>query len=535
MTEAALNWMLETGIAVTLLIGFILIIRRPFAKRFGARMTYALWALPVLRVFMPAIVLPALPEAPINEAAVPIYTVPAMAIPAQSIAEPAAPIIPWSLVILGLWMSGVVIWLGWQLFLQHQFRKTVTRESRELTDTVAQSAERIAARLGLKHLPEIRLSSEKIGPLVTGPVKPVIILPSDFEDNYSPSQQAFALGHELTHIRRFDLWAAFAGLIFRAVNWPNPLIHFAAGKFRADQEAACDASLLAQMGESGSAKHDYAETLLHAARRTVRLTQPRPLGLTIYHPLKERLMILNTQQTKASALSRVLATAMIASAIVISAPFTRAEGPADDKMAGGESEFIHEMSEKKVIKMVEEVDGVKTSKHYEIVTEDGKTTAWEIDEFGNKIEVPVESIDGLAMHGQNAFAFSHNGMSDQNMDIQVFVDGEGEGKHVIRKKMVLDMAEDVKGMDKAELQAFIEKHKGQNGTNVFAFSPDGAFDMNGQAFAWSTEGNHHAGLVTAAKRMTEKVEKSEDLTREQRRKLEKAVKALEEAQKALEE
>ena len=535
MTEAALNWMLETGIAVTLLIGFILIIRRPFAKRFGARMTYALWALPVLRVFMPAIVLPALPEGPINEAAVPIYTVPAMAIPAQSIAEPAAPIIPWSLVILGLWMFGAVIWLGWQLFLQRQFRKTVTRESRELTETVTRSAERIAAQLGLKHLPEIRLSSEKIGPLVTGPVKPVIILPSDFEDNYSPSQQAFALGHELTHIRRFDLWAAFAGLMFRAVNWPNPLIHYAAGKFRADQEAACDASLLALMGESGSAKHDYAETLLHAARRTVRLTQPRPLGLTIYHPLKERLMILNTQQTKASALSRVLATAMIASAIVISAPFTRAQGPADDQLAGDDSKVEFKSVNKQVIKMIEDVDGVETKKHYEIVTENGETKAYEIDDFGNKIEVDPDSIHGLKMHGQNAFAFKHGDFPGEDFDIQIMADGEG-GPHMIRKHMVLNM-DDMKGMSKEEMKEFFEKHHAGQGANVFAFSSgeDVTFDMNGQAFAWSTDGSHHAGLVTAAKRMTEKVEKSEDLTREQRRKLEKAVKALEEAQKALEE
>ena len=540
MTETIFNWILETGLAVTLLIAFILIIRRPFARRFGARWTYALWALPLMRIFMPAIVLPALPDPVVTATVEPVYVMP---MTTTGVIGPAEPSLPWSVIILAIWGAGAIVWLGWQMMLQRRFKQTVTQNSLPPSARTAQLAQSLAFRLKIRRMPEIRLSSDKIGPLVTDPLNPVIILPSDFEDNYSAAQQEFALGHELTHIRRNDLWAAFAGLLFRAVNWPNPLVHLAAGKFRADQEAACDASLLSLMGEGGQSKHDYAETLLHAARRTVRLTQPRPLGLTIYHPLKERLMILNTENTKASALSRVLATALIASAIVISAPFTRAEGPDE-----ADTEVTANWVEKKVIKMVEDVDGVETKKHYEIITENGETKAFEIDELGNRFEVDVDSIDGLELHGGHAVMLKNGTIDIKGLDGLDALDGEhaniiikrhvdGDFPEGMKKRMAIKVDGNFGDMSEEEKQAFIEKLKSEHGGNVFAFSSDEdvTIDVESGGHAWVMGDSQNTHLVTAAKRLTEKAGKSEDLTRDQRRKLEKAIKALEAAQEALEE
>ncbi len=242
-------------------------------------------------------------------------------------------------------------------------------------------------------------------------------------------------------------------------------------------------------------------------------------------------MILNETQNKASNLTRVLAMALIASAITISAPFTRAEGPSAD----GDVEVKMEM--KKVLEMVENVDGVETRKKYEITTVDGETKAYEIDELGNKIEVDPDTIDGLKMHGDHMMMFKSGDFPGENIDIKVMKLGDGEFPEGIEKRMIIKMDGDMEGMSKEELQAFIEKHKSGDDANVFVFKSDEDMKIegSGNAFAWSTHGNHNSGLVSAAKRMTEKVEKSEDLTRDQRRKLEKAIKALEAAQKALEE
>ena len=38
-----MDWALQTGLSITVLIGIIMIVRRPFARTFGAGAAYALW------------------------------------------------------------------------------------------------------------------------------------------------------------------------------------------------------------------------------------------------------------------------------------------------------------------------------------------------------------------------------------------------------------------------------------------------------------------------------------------------------------
>jgi len=220
MTE----WVLETGLAVSLLIILVLLLRRPFARMFGAHATYTLWALPLIRLFMPEITIPAYRE-----------NVPSI-------------------------LNNIT--------LSETFQPSLTA-----TKPVAEISGGFNFGLGV--------SKDNMGPMVTGVMKPIIILPHNFCEDYSPTQQYFALVHELAHIKRFDLWAAFMVLMFRALNWPNPLVHYAAHKFRADQEAACDAFVLSKTKGGSSATQSYAETLVHAAKSGKSQQLSVPLGLAL--------------------------------------------------------------------------------------------------------------------------------------------------------------------------------------------------------------------------------------------------------------
>ncbi len=53
------DWMVDTFIYTALLIGLVLLLRRPVSRWCGPQVAYALWALPFLRFIMPPIVLPA--------------------------------------------------------------------------------------------------------------------------------------------------------------------------------------------------------------------------------------------------------------------------------------------------------------------------------------------------------------------------------------------------------------------------------------------------------------------------------------------
>ena len=52
-------WLLETLVWTAVLIALVLMVRRPVARWFGPQVAYALWALPVLRLALPPIELPA--------------------------------------------------------------------------------------------------------------------------------------------------------------------------------------------------------------------------------------------------------------------------------------------------------------------------------------------------------------------------------------------------------------------------------------------------------------------------------------------
>ena len=54
-----MTWLADTLIVTGLLILAVLLLRRPVARLFGAQTAYALWLLPLLRLILPPLSLPA--------------------------------------------------------------------------------------------------------------------------------------------------------------------------------------------------------------------------------------------------------------------------------------------------------------------------------------------------------------------------------------------------------------------------------------------------------------------------------------------
>jgi bla regulator protein BlaR1 len=244
-------WAIEALVASTVLMLVVLALRGPVAARFGAHAAYLLWLLPASRM-----VLPRLPEAAAPIRAVPIHfdisrlVAANAASPQAAAAIPAAtqPGIDWLIVALVVWLGGAAVYLAWQLGRHHRFM------------TVA--LERAAPgfrRGGIK----VRLSPVVSGPLAAGIFHRHILLPDDFEHRYNGAEQQLALAHELAHHRRGDLIANSVALVMLALHWFNPIAHFAYRAFRADQELACDATVLAAAPD---ARSDYGRALIKSAR-----------------------------------------------------------------------------------------------------------------------------------------------------------------------------------------------------------------------------------------------------------------------------
>ncbi len=307
----------QTTLAVSALIAFILLVRRPFAKRFGANAAYALWAIPLIRLVMPPLpanwtlfgaLAPAKsPEPTVSRAPQEIIlTSPEGAAADAVLIPPVAPPAPalsavqagpsfdlWQVAgpLFGLlWIFGAVLAFCWALQRQRQFHDLIDADSDAPSQRLQRLADTIARGMGLKTTPAIRMSLLCSGPLVTGAARPIVLLPAWFEADYAPEEQTNALTHEFMHVRRGDLWALHAANAFLALQWFNPLAYIARRAFRADQEAACDADVLARRTTS---PQSYGRTLVKAA--TLARTSDRAFAgasLTLGHPIKERLVLM---------------------------------------------------------------------------------------------------------------------------------------------------------------------------------------------------------------------------------------------------
>src|SRR5262245_5498383 len=131
--------------------------------------------------------------------------------------------------------------------------------------------ESLARLLGIDRRVRLVESSRLAGPIVFGVSRPIIGLPTDFAERFSPVQQEAMLAHELAHVSARDpLWYSLANWA-SALVWWHPLVWWARRRLHAASEMAADeASLLVADGPVA-----LAECL---AEMGAQLTQQRSFG-----------------------------------------------------------------------------------------------------------------------------------------------------------------------------------------------------------------------------------------------------------------
>ncbi|WP_254605122.1 M56 family metallopeptidase, partial [Sphingomonas bacterium] len=243
-------WIVEALIGSALLMALVLLVRGPVRRAFGPQIAYALWSLPLLRL-----ILPPLPSAwrtaatPIGRAGETITilvtaptNVPRAAMPPDLFASPAGLL---SLV----WAIGVVAFLACHLLAHARFCRRILAA---------------AVSVGVEDGIHVVTSAAAPGPLAFGVWRRYVAFPADVAARYDAGERALALAHELGHHRRGDLLANWAGLAVLALHWFNPVAWIAFRAFRADQELANDARVLA--GRSPAERHAYARAIVKATQ-----------------------------------------------------------------------------------------------------------------------------------------------------------------------------------------------------------------------------------------------------------------------------
>ena len=245
-------WAVEMLVATTALLLLVLAIRNPVRSAFGPNVAYALWLLPVLRM-----VLPPLPEAVRDHGITPLSDASQQMI--HYVVEPLAQTpavyvtgegVPWALILLTGWAIGAAGFIIYHWVSHSRFCAAIRKRARA-TDWMADG--RV----------EVIESDAANGPLAFGIFRKTVAFPRDFAERYDDTERDLALAHELGHHARGDLIANWVALVMLALHWFNPVAWKAFRAFRADQEMACDALVLA--GREPSLRHAYGLAIVKSA------------------------------------------------------------------------------------------------------------------------------------------------------------------------------------------------------------------------------------------------------------------------------
>lgn len=274
-------WLVETLIVTTALVLLVLVLRNPVRQTFGAKVAYALWMLPALRLVMPPVTALVPESSPIASVAhssgalSQLIRSRVVQLDAPALAATSGLSVNWPLVMAAFWLVGALAFAVWQVVSYRRFTRRILAGARVRRSPVK----------GVKLLGSTGVS----GPLAFGLRKRFIVFPHDALMRFDVEEHAMALAHELAHHRRGDLFANAFALVFLALHWCNPIVWIAHRAFRADQEMACDADVITAIRDQGLG-HAYGRALVKCASGRDSLAI---CHLTTVDRLKRRLSMLS--------------------------------------------------------------------------------------------------------------------------------------------------------------------------------------------------------------------------------------------------
>ncbi len=107
------------------------------------------------------------------------------------------------------------------------------------------------------------------GPLVTGLLRPTILVPRYLAETLDDATLRGILLHEIAHLRRGDLWLALMQRVALTVFWWSPFLRLIGTRVELAREMACDARAAQRCGGNV----DYAGALLTSVEKLFELDQ----------------------------------------------------------------------------------------------------------------------------------------------------------------------------------------------------------------------------------------------------------------------
>ncbi len=162
---------------------------------------------------------------------------------------------------------------------------------------VVSRAAQLVRAFALPVMPKVLASRLTAVPLITGTVRPAILLPAASHALLSRTELDLVLGHELAHVRRGDLVWGWVPAIASRLFFFHPLARLAVREYLAAREEACDAEVLQTLD---AAPADYGQLLVKLGVATTDDVLAAAGSSPTFEMLKRRLIMLDRSRTPAS-------------------------------------------------------------------------------------------------------------------------------------------------------------------------------------------------------------------------------------------
>ncbi|MCM3327462.1 M56 family metallopeptidase [Bacillus cereus] len=362
------DWLIETSLMASILVGFILCIKVLFRNKLTPRWQYMLWIVLMIRLLLPwspdssysiysllsysSSVSEVIPKnMPATENIVNIESDRKVELESNSkmvtkTSEPEVEIssekqttLSLYKVALYVWLAGVIV-LAAITFLTNRRLYSYIKKQPDITDEqVATVFNRCKQSMKMKKVVSLRLAGKIASPTVFSFFRPKVLLSKKHMKILNEQQLQYVFYHELAHIKRNDVavnWIMYSLIL---LNWFNPILWYAYFCMREDQELACDAYALTFIDkeEQIAYGHTIITLLQHYSYQVPSLANLSRNKRT----LKRRIIMIKKFQKKSYRLSLlgIIAIVAIASLSLFNARTTEGKEKQEDKVEQSKDAF----------------------------------------------------------------------------------------------------------------------------------------------------------------------------------------------------
>ena len=234
------------SVVMTLVSLIYLAVARLWGVRWSAKWKYYLWLVPIAGFLTP--IKPQLAQQPVV----------ILPLPAQEtalVSDPSAGFTLWWAAAI-LWGIGFIFMCGCILFNHRRFMKRMVRIGQPPQGQALEAIDKLARAMGLTP-PKVLIIPGISTPMMTGLFRPLLLLP---QQEYEAPAFALILRHELTHLKRRDLWIKLLVLMTSSLHWFNPFMPWIRRAIDQACELACDEAVMS--GQSLEFRKLYCSSIL---------------------------------------------------------------------------------------------------------------------------------------------------------------------------------------------------------------------------------------------------------------------------------